>query len=135
MKAVQIYTDGCALGNPGHSVAGIILVSGEHQKELIVPLGHGTNNTAELLAVIHGLQSLKQPCKVDVYSDSQLTVNCGNLTWQRKANRDLWKQYDDAAKGHDVLLHWIRKDSHELNERAHMLANEAANQSAMETQE
>lgn len=132
MKQVTIYTDGCALGNPGASGAGAVLCYGEHQKELIIPLGHGTNNTAELLAVIHALESLKTPCKVDIYSDSQLTVNCANLTWQRKANRDLWTRYNEAEKPHAVTLHWIRKDSHELNQRAHMLANEAANESAVD---
>jgi ribonuclease HI len=129
---VEIYTDGCALGNPGASGAGIVMVFGEHQKELIIPLGHGTNNTAELLAVIHALEALNRPCEVNVYSDSQWVVKCGSREWQRKANMDLWKRYNDASERHIVRLHWIRKDSHTLNKRAHILANKAANNSAMD---
>ena len=132
MKQVDIFTDGCALGNPGAIGAGIILCYGEHQKELIIKLGVGTNNIAELLAVIHALKSLKHPCEVHIYSDSQITVNCANGTYKRHANQSLWQQYDEAAKSHKVTLHWIRKDSHELNKRAHVLANEGANESAVD---
>lgn len=131
MKHISIYVDGCALTNPGASGAGIVLTFGEHQKEMIVPLGHGTNNTAELLAVIHALESLTQPCKVDIYSDSQWAVKCGNHEWRRHTHPELWQRLYQASLKHEVLLHWIRKDTHELNKRAHMLANEAANEAAL----
>lgn len=127
MKQVTIYTDGCAIPNPGMSGAGIVLCYGQTTKTLAVKLGEGTNNTAEVLAMVHALNALKEPCQVTIYSDSQYAVNCGVEQWSRNSNAAIWTQFDEAAKRHTVELHWIRKDSHPMNRKAHELANEAAN--------
>lgn len=126
MKIVQLYTDGCALGNPGRGGAGAILVYGEHQKELMQFLPDTTNNRAELQAIILGLNTLTEPCSVQVFSDSQMTVRCARGQYSRSSNLDLWQDYDMASKPHIVDLVWIKKDSHPLNHLAHELANEAA---------
>lgn len=127
MKQVTIYTDGCAIPNPGASGAGIVLCYGKTTKTLSVKLGEGTSNTAEVLAIVHALEALKEPCQVTIYSDSQYAVNCGNREWHRSSNIDIWKQFDLAAARHEVKLCWIRKDTHPLNMQAHELANEAVN--------
>jgi ribonuclease HI len=125
MKKVEIYTDGAAIPNPGMSGAGIVMLYGKYLKEHSIFLGHGTNNTAEVLAIIHALNLLKEPCEVIIYSDSQYAVMCGNCDWRRSSNIDLWRQFDDASETHQVTLKWIRKDSHKLNKKAHLLANKA----------
>ena len=123
---VTIYTDGCSVPNPGNSGAGIVLLAGENRKELAVPLGHGTNNTAELLAMIHALKALKCPCEVTIYTDSQITQKIAMGENQASSNMDLWLMYRTVAHDHDVKVIWIRKDSHIENMEAHRLANQAA---------
>lgn len=125
MKQVYIWTDGAASPNPGSSGAGIVLEYNGTIKEKAIPLGNGTNNTAELQAMIEALKALKEPCFVTIYSDSQITVNCAMGIYKPSANLELWKDYKEAAKAHNVTVTWIRKDSHEYNIRAHNLANEA----------
>ncbi|MEO0596621.1 MAG: RNase H family protein [Chloroflexota bacterium] len=123
---VEIYTDGCALGNPGKGGAGAVLTCKSYSKELSIHIEDTTNNRAELLAIIYALEALNMPCRVDIYSDSQITVRCASGGYQRKKNTDLWMRYNAASIGHQITLHWIRKDSHDLNHKAHELANKAA---------
>lgn len=126
MKTVMIYTDGCALGNPGRSGMGAVLIYGDTAKEIKMPLGKSTNNRAELQAVIIALQHLHEGCEVHIYSDSQITERCGSGEYNRNSNLDLWKIYEKTSERHVIIWNWIRKDSHHLNKRAHELANEAA---------
>ena len=126
MKTIQLFTDGCSLGNPGNGGAGAILVYGDNQKELSQFLPETTNNRAELQAIIIGLEALRESCHVQVFSDSQVTVKCASGEYGRSSNLDLWQDYDAVSAGHQVTLEWIRKDSHPLNHRAHELANQAA---------
>lgn len=123
---VTIYTDGSALGNPGQSGAGIVLLAGEKRKELAVPLGHGTNNTAELWAMIHAVNALKTACTVTIYTDSQITQKIAMGENQASSNLDIWKEWRKAIAMHEVTVIWIRKDTHAENQRAHKLANQAA---------
>lgn len=123
MKEVNIYVDGAARPNPGITGAGIVFCYGKVQKEISVELGYGTNITAEIYAVIRALQWLKEPCKVTIYSDSEYVVNTGNGKWQRISHHDIWNEYDKAVDKHNVTLVWLRKDSHNLNSKAHNLAN------------
>lgn len=125
-KVVQLFTDGCSLGNPGRGGAGAVLVYGKHQKELMKHLPETTNNRAELEAIIMGLEAIQSGCEVHVFSDSQVTVKCASGEYGRNTNLDLWQEYDFASSRHIVKLEWIRKDSHELNHKAHELANKAA---------
>ena len=106
MKHVTIYTDGACSGNPGPGGWGAILKFGEQEIELGGGEASTTNNRLELLGVISALQALKEPCIVDLYSDSQYLVNAFNQHWvdgwlkrgwkssqkQPVKNSDLWKR-------------------------------------------
>src|SRR5687767_13448281 len=101
---VTIFTDGCAVPNPGKSGAGIVLLAKENRKEIAVPLGYGTNNTAELLAMIHALKALKCSCDVTIYTDSQITQKIAMGENNASSNIDLWLMYRTVATEHDVKV-------------------------------
>ena len=84
MKEVLIYTDGACSGNPGPGGWGAILMYGEHMKELSGGDPQTTNNRMELIAVITALKSLKEPCNVMLYSDSQYVINGITKGWAEK---------------------------------------------------
>ncbi|MBR5779837.1 MAG: ribonuclease HI [Clostridia bacterium] len=138
MKTVDIYTDGACKGNPGAGGWSAILVFGGKEKELFGGERVTTNNRMELTAAIEGLKALKEPCKVNLYSDSQYLVNAINKGWLeswkkkgwRKAdksavlNDDLWKTLDELLCTHEVEFIWVRgHDGHEYNERCDELAS------------
>lgn len=75
LPEVQIYTDGAAEPNPGKGGYGVVLLFGKHRKELSEGFELTTNNRMELLAVIIGLEALKKPCEVTVFSDSRYVVD------------------------------------------------------------
>jgi ribonuclease HI len=116
-----------------------LLRYGDHERELKGGDRLTTNNRMELTAAIKVLQSLKRPCTVDLYTDSQY-VRGGITTWmagwkkngwrtsgrQPVKNQDLWEALDLAAAPHDVRWHWVKGHSgHTENDRADALANEA----------
>lgn len=138
MKTVDIYTDGACKGNPGAGGWSAILVFGGKEKELFGGERVTTNNRMELTAAIEGLKALKEPCKVNLYSDSQYLVNAINKGWLenwkkkgwRKAdksvvlNDNLWKALDELLCTHDVEFIWVRgHDGHVYNERCDELAS------------
>jgi ribonuclease HI len=138
LKTVDIYTDGACKGNPGAGGWSAILVFGGKEKELFGGERVTTNNRMELTAAIEGLKALKEPCKVNLYSDSQYLVNAINKGWLenwkkngwRKAdksvvlNDDLWKALDELLCTHDVEFIWVRgHDGHVYNERCDELAS------------
>lgn len=134
---VEIYTDGACKGNPGPGGWGVLLRSGAHEKELFGGEQLTTNNRMELLAVIRGLQALRQPSVVTVHTDSQYVQKGvsewlrawkarGWLTADRKPvkNVDLWKELDALLPGHRIHWKWVRGHAgHPENERADGLAN------------
>lgn len=137
MKKVKIYTDGACSGNPGPGGWGAILKHGDREKELSGGERDTTNNRMELTAVIKALSALKQPCEVEVYSDSKYVVDAiekGWLrNWQRKnwkksdnspvLNVDLWQQLSTLLDKHNVTFIWIRGHAgHPENERCDTLA-------------
>ncbi|MBQ8528458.1 MAG: ribonuclease HI, partial [Clostridia bacterium] len=81
MKKVQIYTDGACRGNPGRGGWGAILVYGKYEREPSVGERETTNNRMELLAAISGLEALKEPCEVALYSDSKYLVDAFIEGW------------------------------------------------------
>ena len=139
MKKVEIYTDGACSGNPGPGGWAAILVHGQVEKELTGHEEHTTNNRMELMGAIAGLEALKNPCEVDLHTDSTY-VQKGMTEWvhawkkrgwktaDRKPvkNDDLWKRLEEAASRHTVRWHWVRgHDGHAYNERADKLAVQA----------
>jgi len=122
MKEVIIYTDGACSGNPGPGGWGAILRYGEKTKELSGGEKNTTNNRMELMGVISALQALNQPCRVQLYTDSQYVVNAMEkgwaLSWRAKGwrrsnkepalNPDLWQQLLDLCEQHEVTFHWVK---------------------------
>ncbi|MEA5000155.1 MAG: ribonuclease HI [Candidatus Limiplasma sp.] len=142
MKQVQLYTDGACSGNPGPGGWGAILRFGDKAKELSGHMPNTTNNRMEIFAVISGLGALKEPCVVDVYSDSAYTVNAFNAhwldNWQRNGwltsdkkpveNTDLWKLLLQIIrlKKHQVTFHKVKGHAEDpMNNRCDELARSA----------
>ncbi len=139
---VEMYTDGACSGNPGRGGYGCILrykdTSGNyHEKDLTQGYDSTTNNRMELMAVIVGLEALKKPCRVDIYSDSKYFIDAFEQkwidNWQKNnwktagkkpvKNVDLWQRLLIAMKPHTVNLIWVKgHNGHEFNERCDRLA-------------
>lgn len=135
MKQITLYTDGSSLGNPGPGGYGGILDYKGKRKEYYGGDAATTNNRMELLAVIEGLKLLKEPCAVEVVSDSSYVVKAINewlegwiaKGFKKVKNVDLWEAYIEAAKPHRVHGTWIRgHDGHPENERCDDLARNEA---------
>ena len=136
MKEVQLYTDGACRGNPGRGGWGAILVYGKYEKEMSGGERETTNNRMELMAAISGLEALKEPCMVTLYSDSKYVVDAflegwvdswRSHGWKRGRdelkNPDLWQRLYDLTKRHEVEFIWVKgHDGHAYNERCDALA-------------
>ena len=137
MKKVTIYTDGACSGNPGPGGWGAILEWQGHEKELSGGEAQTTNNRMELTAMLTALRLLKEPCIVELYSDSKYVVDAIDkgwlYGWQKKdwikadkkpvLNVDLWQQLLPELKRHDVRLHWVKGHAeNEKNNRCDQLA-------------
>ena len=90
MKRVQVYTDGACSGNPGPGGWGAVLRYNGVEKELSGGERETTNNRMELCAVIFALEALKEPCEVELYSDSQYVCNALKLGWAKKWQAQGW---------------------------------------------
>lgn len=140
LKQVSLFTDGSCLGNPGPGGYGAILIYKQHQKELSQGYRLTTNNRMELMAAIAGLQSLQEPCIVQLTTDSQYVkqgITQWIQNWKRRGwltaskepvkNVDLWKLLDTEVQRHQVHWHWVKGHSgHDENERCDILARDAA---------
>jgi ribonuclease HI len=122
-KHIKIYTDGDCSGNPGPGGWAAILEYKGRRREIMGCELQTTNNKMELIAVIHGLEALKEPCSVIVYTDSLYVIGVTSMGWKRKANLDLLAQLDALCAKHDVEFKHVRGHSGDpLNERADKLA-------------
>ena len=143
MKQITLYTDGACSGNPGPGGWAAILIHGEHSRELSGGYKKTTNNRMELIAVIRGLEALKEPCQVTVFSDSRYIVDAMNKGWVRRweannwkrnktehaLNPDLWILLLDLCDRHKVGFNWTRGHAgHRFNERCDTLAVAASRQ-------
>ena len=122
MKEVMIFTDGACSGNPGPGGWGAVLVYNGHEKELTGGFFETTNNRMELMAVIKGLEAIKEPCIVELYSDSRYVIDALRLGWAKKwksnnwirsgntmaANADLWDTLLKLTDIHTVHYHWVK---------------------------
>ena len=122
MKTVTIYTDGACSGNPGPGGWGAILEFNGVEKELSGGEANTTNNRMELNGVIRALQALKEPCIVELYSDSKYVIDALEkgwaVSWRSKGwiksdkkpalNPDLWEILLDLCQVHRVNTHWVK---------------------------
>ncbi len=140
MKKVTIYTDGACSGNPGIGGYGAILMYNGHEKRISGAAPETTNNRMELMAVIEGLNCLKEPCIVDVFSDSAYTVNAflegwvfywRKNNWKKADNKpvlnvDLWEKLLALTDMHRVTFHKVKGHAdNEFNNACDKLAVEA----------
>ena len=138
MKRIEIFTDGACSGNPGPGGWGALLRYNETVKELSGGEALTTNNRMELTAAIEALGALKDPCAIDLYTDSNYVrdgISGWIEGWKRNGwrtadrkpvkNAELWQALDEARKRHDVTWHWVRGHAgHPENERADELARQ-----------
>ena len=122
MKTVTLYTDGACSGNPGPGGWGAILLYGAHRRELSGGERSTTNNRMELTAVIEGLRLLKEPCTVELWSDSRYVIDALDKGWARSwqkrgwvksdkkpaLNPDLWEQLLNLTQKHELHYHWVK---------------------------
>jgi ribonuclease HI len=137
MTDVQLYTDGACSGNPGPGGWGAILVTGGKELPLSGGADDTTNNQMELTAVIEGLRSLIDPCRVTVTTDSTYVINGFQKGWLEKwksngwktsarkpvKNQELWQALDREIERHTVTWVWVPgHEGHEFNERCDRMA-------------
>lgn len=122
MKTVTIYTDGACSGNPGPGGWGVILKYKEIERELSGGEAATTNNRMELTAVIRALEALREPCAVDLWSDSKYVIDGLEKGWARSwrargwiksdkksaLNPDLWGALLDLTERHEMHYHWVK---------------------------
>ena len=140
MKKVEIYTDGACTGNPGKGGYGAVLIYNGTEKEISKGFKETTNNRMELLACIDALKRLKEPCIVDLYSDSKYLTDAINKGWLegwikngwKKADKksvlnvDLWQEMTQLLEKHSVTFIWVKgHNGNKYNEICDRLAVEA----------
>lgn len=122
MKKIIIYTDGACSYNPGPGGWGVVLIYGEKQKQLSGFEENTTNNRMEIMAVIKALESLKQPCEVDLYTDSAYVSNAFLQDWvsnwvknnwrgsdkKQVKNKELWQKLLSLTEIHKVTFHKVK---------------------------
>ena len=126
--AIHVWTDGACTGNPGPAGLGVVIVDGERREELSEYLGQGTNNIAELTAILRGLQKVRDRERaVLVYSDSQYSIGLLTQAWKAKANKELVEELRALCRQFRDLR-FIKVAGHSgiaLNERCDQLARDA----------
>ncbi len=140
MKNIDIYTDGACSGNPGTGGYGVVMLYKGQRKELSQGYRLTTNNRMEMMAVIKGLEALKVPCQVTLYSDSKYVVDSISKGWvykwkannwvkadKKKAlNVDLWERLLALMDKHKVIYVWVKGHADNVeNERCDQLGREA----------
>ena len=140
MKEIKIHTDGACLGNPGPGGWAALLRYKGHERELAGGEGHTTNNRMELMAAIMGLETLTEPCRIMLQTDSQY-VRQGITEWMSGwvrrnwktaggdpvKNRDLWERLHAATGRHQIEWRWVKGHNGDPdNERVDQMARDAA---------
>jgi ribonuclease HI len=140
LKEIIIYTDGACSGNPGPGGYGCVLRHNKNRRELSGGFRKTTNNRMEIIAAVKGLESLKYPCRIKLYSDSKYLVNAIEKGWAKRwkannwmrtkteqaKNPDLWEKMLNLCKIHQIKFIWVKGHaSNEENNRCDELAVEA----------
>jgi len=121
LQQVAIFCDGSSLGNGQEAsrAAAVALLGYEgHWRAFGEYLGKATNQQAEIAAAAVGLERLKRPCQVHVFTDSKYVVETMNGRFRRKANLPWWERLDRAAKSHKVRWEWTRGHAGHLVQEA-----------------
>jgi len=135
VKSVKLFSDGSCLGNPGAGGWAYILQYGNAIKKASGAEAMTTNNQMELTAAIMGLSALKQPCRVELFTDSEYVVKAINswlakwvvTDFKGKKNADLWRRYLAAAAPHEIKASWVKGHAgHPQNEECDAMARAAA---------
>jgi ribonuclease HI len=140
LKKVQLITDGACIGNPGPGGWACILRYGDNKKEIFGSEPQTTNNRMELTAAVRGLTALREPCEVEIVTDSQYMKNGIQkwiANWKRNGwrtaekkpvlNQDLWEELDRQNARHKTIWSWTKGHaSHADNNRCDELATAAA---------
>ena len=135
MKSVKLFSDGSCLGNPGAGGWAYILQYGDAIKKASGAEAMTTNNQMELTAAIMGLSALKQPCRVELFTDSEYVVKAINswlakwviTDFKGKKTADLWRRYLAAAAPHEIKASWVKGHAgHPQNEECDAMARAAA---------
>ncbi len=137
MAEIIMYTDGSARGNPGKGGYGVVLICGNHYRELSEGYQHTTNNRMELLAVVKGIEALKgDGHSITVYTDSKYVCDAVEKGWLKswiltnfkgKKNSDLWIRYYKISKLHSVKFKWVKGHAdNKFNNRCDVLATQEA---------
>jgi len=140
LKKIFLYSDGSSLGNPGPGGYGTLIKYKDNIKTLSGGAKNTTNNQMELLGVIEGLKALKEPCDVEIISDSKYVtqgINEWLKNWQKNGfktaakkpvkNYELWQEYLSVSKKHNITASWVKGHAgHEENERCDILARTEA---------
>lgn len=140
MKKIEVYSDGACSGNPGPGGWGAVLRWNGHEKELSGGEAETTNNRMELMGAISAFECLKEPCRIDYYTDSQYITKAFTEGWLKSwkkrgwkkadkspvLNVDLWQRLEKAMAPHDVTIHWVKGHAdNPYNNRCDELAVEA----------
>ena len=135
MKSVKLFSDGSCLGNPGAGGWAYILQYGDAIKKASGAEAMTTNNQMELTAAIMGLSALKQPCRVELFTDSEYVVKAISswlakwvvTDFKGKKNADLWRRYLATAAPHEIKASWVKGHAgHPQNEECDAMARAAA---------
>lgn len=150
MKRVEIYTDGACTGNPGKGGYGAVLIYNGNEKRISRGFRKTTNNRMELLGAIEALKLLKEPCEVELFSDSKYLTDAINKkwldSWQKNGwkksdkkpvlNTDLWEELTQLLSVHSVTFNWVKGHAgNRFNEICDELAVNAYTESAVEIDE
>ncbi len=142
-KEIKLYTDGACSGNPGPGGYGTVLIYNGIRKELSGGYANTTNNRMEIMAVLKGLEALKESCRVTVYSDSKYVVDAIEKGWvdkwrknnwmrsnkEKALNVDLWQRLLALMTRHEVNFQWVKgHHTNEENNRCDQLAVQASRQ-------
>ena len=140
MKDIIMYTDGACSGNPGPGGWGTILMYKDTKKEISGFNPNSTNNIMEMTAVIEGLKLLKEPCNIEIYSDSAYVINAFNNNWiegwikknwqnskkEPVKNKELWLELIALLKQHQVTFIKVKGHSdNDYNNRCDEMARKA----------